>query len=110
ARNGRVDVLRPGVDAADDVEHLGEAARAEAFGGLCAAAAVVAEEGQRQVVRLGQGLFEAAVLEHRIGQCDGGQFALDQRAHVDDGEAAVAYAGRGFGGGKLLDVCIHARS
>src|SRR5690606_29465105 len=93
-----------------DVEHFGEAACAEMFGGLRAAAAVVAEEGQRQVLRLCQQFLEAAVLEHGIGQGDGGEFALGQRAHVDDGEAAVAHAGGGFGGGQVLDVCIHARS
>src|SRR6476659_1871601 len=43
--------VRPCVDAAIDVVDLGEAELAEVFGGLPAATAAVAEEGERRVLR-----------------------------------------------------------
>src|SRR3546814_13722105 len=68
ARDRRIHVLRPGVDAAGDVENLVETLRVEVVGRLRAAPAVVAEEAQRQVAGLGQQALEPAGVEHRIGQ------------------------------------------
>src|SRR3546814_4300004 len=79
ARDRRIHVLRPGVDAAGDVENLAETLRAEVVGCLRAAPAVVAEETQRQVAGLGQQAPEPAGVAHSTGQGDGRPTG---RAHV----------------------------
>src|SRR3546814_8719552 len=107
ARDRRIHVLRPGVDAAGDVENLVETLRVEVVGRLRAAPAVVAEEAQRQVAGLGPQALEPAGVEHRIGQGDGRQFALLRRAHVDDGEGAFAPEGVGLGGGTARGFTVH---
>src|SRR5690606_9628752 len=59
-RHAAVHVLRPGVDAAGDVEHVAKTQCAKLFGGLQAAATAVAHESQRGV--LGQGFEPGAVV------------------------------------------------
>src|SRR5688500_644148 len=92
-RNRRIHV-RPRIDPADDVVDLAEPHLPEVLCRLLAAAAVVAEEGERRALvhrfERRQPVIEG--FERRLHRR---QRALLPRAHVDQGEAAVAYA---FGG------------
>src|SRR4051812_41255504 len=78
----RIDRLRPGVDAAREVEHLLEPLLQEVLGRALAAPAVVAMEDQRRVPieRHQRGLVE------RAGGGDGGLAALGGGPHVDQPE------------------------
>src|SRR5690606_2642869 len=97
ARDRAVHVLGPGVDAALHVVDLAEAELAEVLGRLCAAVAVVAEEGERGVVR--QRLERPrALVEGGVGHGHGGQRALLRRAHVHQAQLAGGGAGLGLGG------------
>src|SRR3546814_15714279 len=93
ARDRLIHVLRPGVDAAGDVENLAETLRAEVVGRLRPAPAVVAEETQRQVAGLGQQVLELAGVEPRIGHGDGRQLATLRRPPVDGGGRALGAGG-----------------
>ncbi|KAG1539402.1 hypothetical protein G6F50_014513 [Rhizopus delemar] len=84
-RHAVVHVFRPGVDAAGDVEHLGEAQRTELLGGLRAAATVVAHERQRRGLRQGFQRGAAVAVEALERHADGGDGAFVSRAHVHQG-------------------------
>src|SRR5690606_21076424 len=78
--NGRVHVLGPGVDAAFHVVELAETELPEMLRRLRAAVAVVADEGQRRVLR--KRLERArTVVERRVRHGNGGQRTFLRRTH-----------------------------
>src|SRR5690606_30296757 len=98
-RDRAVGLFGPGIDAALDVVDLAEAELAEVSGHLGAAAAVVAEKGERRVLRQGFE-FGRAVVQGGMRGRDLGHGAFLRRAHVDQADVAGGGARLRFGGRK----------
>jgi len=103
----RIDLARPGVDAALQVEHLREAARLEEHRDLGAARAMVADaDDLRFVVEL---LAACGDLRHRDRDAAGDVGGLDfpRLAHVEEHGGRARGVGEPFGeggGGQILHV------
>src|SRR5688572_30077571 len=86
-RHVRINLIRPRLDSTSDVVDLAETKLAEMFRRLLAAAAVMAQEGQRCVL--------CQCFERREAIVEGGEFGIDRsqraflaRSHVDHAQRA----------------------